>query len=160
MVPKLLAFVLPAGVPESMESLHARLFPGLSIKIQRSNGEGRALRPRGRKSSENAKMVTQPPNGRLWDTLSPHPSLRGSMSVHWGSLSPTLGENTALVVGLCLLPECGQSTPAVIDVPRLGWSQSLYFLPKSFSESTGLPGPRRGCLSVVPLPYVRRRDSK
>lgn len=38
MVSKLLAFALPVAVSESMESLHARLFPGLSINIQRSNG--------------------------------------------------------------------------------------------------------------------------
>ena len=60
-VSKLLAFVLPVAVPEPMESLHARLFPGLSINIQRSNGEGRVLRPRGPKSGETAKMVIRIP---------------------------------------------------------------------------------------------------
>lgn len=54
-----------------MESLHTRLFPGLSIKIQRSNGESRVLRPRGRKSGENAKMVTRPQTTSFGTLFSP-----------------------------------------------------------------------------------------
>lgn len=69
---------LPTDCPMD-SALQARLFPGLDIKIQRSNGEGRGPRPGGPWARRRLKLLPLPkrqgPETLLGSPLTTHPGL-------------------------------------------------------------------------------------